>query len=102
MLPLDLGLRRHFWRFVIADVPLPIIGSDFLAHFGLLPETFMLSIKTISGESTPYDHILKEYPALQAYLATFLILLFIIYEQLRVLQSLAVLDQHLLDTRPGH
>ncbi|GFX69439.1 peptidase A2 domain-containing protein [Trichonephila clavipes] len=26
-LPLDLGLRRHFsWRFVIADVPLPIIG----------------------------------------------------------------------------
>ncbi|GFY46260.1 uncharacterized protein TNIN_202931 [Trichonephila inaurata madagascariensis] len=37
-LPLDLGLRRHFsWRFVIADIPLPIIGSDFLAHYGPLP-----------------------------------------------------------------
>ncbi|GFS42980.1 retrotransposable element Tf2 155 kDa protein type 1 [Trichonephila inaurata madagascariensis] len=36
-LPLDLGLRRHFsWRFVIADVPLPITGSEFLAQFGLL------------------------------------------------------------------
>ncbi|GFY44027.1 uncharacterized protein TNIN_496311 [Trichonephila inaurata madagascariensis] len=80
-LPLDLGLRRHFsWRFVIADVPLPVIGSDFLAHFGLLPDCkhkllldritslsvrgqstrhSMLSIKIISGESTPYDHILR-------------------------------------------
>ncbi|GFY68587.1 uncharacterized protein TNIN_355041 [Trichonephila inaurata madagascariensis] len=28
----------HFWRFVIADVPLPIIGSDFLDHYGLLPD----------------------------------------------------------------
>ncbi|GFY64765.1 uncharacterized protein TNIN_383331 [Trichonephila inaurata madagascariensis] len=38
-LPLDFGLRRHFsWRFVIADVPLPIIGSDFLAHYGLSPD----------------------------------------------------------------
>ncbi|GFX08951.1 uncharacterized protein TNCV_4165301 [Trichonephila clavipes] len=84
-LPLDLGLCRHFWRFVIADIPLPIIGSDFLAHFGLLPDCkhkllldritslsvrrqstchSMLSIKIISGESTPYDHILKEYPTL--------------------------------------
>ncbi|GFY67127.1 uncharacterized protein TNIN_164111 [Trichonephila inaurata madagascariensis] len=83
---LDLGLRRHFsWRFVIADVPLPIIGLDFLAHHGLLPDCkhkllldgitslsvrgqstghSMLSIKIISGEFTPYDHILKEYPIL--------------------------------------
>ncbi|GFQ65338.1 uncharacterized protein TNCT_172561, partial [Trichonephila clavata] len=85
-LTLDLGLRRRFsWRFVIADVHLPVIGSDFLAHFGLLPDCkhkllldritslsirgqstnySTLSIKIISGESTPYDHILKEYPTL--------------------------------------
>lgn len=36
-LNLDLGLRRDFvWRFVVADVSKPIIGVDFLAHFGLL------------------------------------------------------------------
>ncbi|GFQ69869.1 uncharacterized protein TNCT_64441 [Trichonephila clavata] len=85
-LTLDLGLRRYFsWLFVIADVSLPIIGSDFLAHFGLLPDRkhkllldritslsvrgqptshSTLSIKIISGESTQYDHILKEYPTL--------------------------------------
>ena len=34
---LDLGLRRAYtWRFVIADVPKPIIGGDFLAFYGLL------------------------------------------------------------------
>ena len=36
-LPLNLGLRRDFtWRFVVADVVKPIIGADFLAHYGLL------------------------------------------------------------------
>jgi len=34
---LNLGLRRDFtWRFVIADVQLPIIGVDLLSHYGLL------------------------------------------------------------------
>ena len=34
---LDLGLRRAFtWKFVVADVAKPIIGADFLDHFGLL------------------------------------------------------------------
>ena len=34
---LDLGLRRAFtWKFVVADVAKPIIGADFLNHFGLL------------------------------------------------------------------
>ena len=38
-LTLDLGLRRSLhWRFVIANVSVPIIGSDFLAHFGLMPD----------------------------------------------------------------
>ncbi|KOC61824.1 hypothetical protein WH47_06162 [Habropoda laboriosa] len=36
-LTLNLGLRRDFtWRFVVADVSKPIIGADFLAHYGLL------------------------------------------------------------------
>jgi hypothetical protein len=34
---LNLGLRRDFtWRFVVADVTHPLIGADFLSHFGLL------------------------------------------------------------------
>ena len=37
MMSLDLSLRRIFeWRFVIADVQTPIIGVDFLSHYGLL------------------------------------------------------------------
>jgi hypothetical protein len=36
-LSLNLGLRRSFtWRFIVADVTHPIIGVDFLSHFGLL------------------------------------------------------------------
>lgn len=38
-LNLNLGLRRQFpWTFIVADVSSPIIGSDFLAHFELLPD----------------------------------------------------------------
>ncbi|KAL4718235.1 hypothetical protein ACJJTC_016861 [Scirpophaga incertulas] len=36
---LNLGLRRNFtWNFVVADVESAIIGSDFLAHYNLLPD----------------------------------------------------------------
>lgn len=36
-LTLDLGLRREFlWKFIIADVTKPILGADFLGHYGLL------------------------------------------------------------------
>ena len=36
-LRLDYGLRREFsWRFVVADVTRPIIGSDFLSFYNLL------------------------------------------------------------------
>jgi hypothetical protein len=36
-LSLNLGLRRDFtWRFVVANVTQPIIGVDFISHFGLL------------------------------------------------------------------
>lgn len=37
LLSIDLGLRRSFtWNFIIADVEKPILGADFLKHFGLL------------------------------------------------------------------
>jgi hypothetical protein len=36
-LSLNLGLRREFaWRFVVANVAQPLIGADFLPHYGLL------------------------------------------------------------------
>jgi hypothetical protein len=36
-LTLNLGLLRDFtWRFVVTDVTHPVIGVDFLFHFGLL------------------------------------------------------------------
>jgi hypothetical protein len=36
-LSLNLRLRRDFkWRFIVADVSRPIIGMDFLTHYGLL------------------------------------------------------------------
>jgi hypothetical protein len=36
-LSLNLRLRREFaWRFVVAIVTQPLIGADFLSHYGLL------------------------------------------------------------------
>ncbi|UYV73821.1 hypothetical protein LAZ67_11001026 [Cordylochernes scorpioides] len=38
-LNLDLGLRRDFkWRFIIADTNKAILGSDFMEHFGIIPD----------------------------------------------------------------
>jgi cleavage and polyadenylation specificity factor subunit 1 len=84
-LNLNLGLRRDFtWRFVVANVTRPIIGVDFLTHFGLLIDCRsnrlldgvtslstpaqaatlpVLSVKTIS-DSTPVDSLLGEFPDL--------------------------------------
>ena len=37
LLSVDLGLRRTFsWIFVVADVRKPILGIDFLSHFGII------------------------------------------------------------------
>lgn len=80
---LDLGLRRNFlWRFVVADVDVPIIGSDFLAHYHLIPDCrtkhiidvstgiqapglpqylSQSSIKTIQ-DSSSYSSLLSEFP----------------------------------------
>lgn len=84
-LTLNIGLRRDFtWRFVIADVSRPIIGVDFLAHFGLLVDVKnrrlrdqttklstqggsstcgVASIKTVGG-STIYHQLLQKFPDL--------------------------------------
>ena len=36
-LTLDLGLRRSFpWIFIVAEVAVPILGADFLRHYGLM------------------------------------------------------------------
>jgi hypothetical protein len=82
---LNLGLRRNFtWRFVVADVTRPIVGVDFLSHFGLLVDSrnnrlldgvtslsvpalaaiaLIPSVKTIIG-GTPIDSLLAEFPDL--------------------------------------
>ncbi|XP_023720537.1 uncharacterized protein LOC111871567 [Cryptotermes secundus] len=84
-LSLNLGLRREFtWRFVLADVPHPLIGVDFLSHFGLLMDcrnsrildwvtmlsvpasaanALIPSVKTISS-NTPIDSLITEFPDL--------------------------------------
>jgi hypothetical protein len=84
-LSLNLGLRRDFtWRFVVANVTLPIIDVDFLSLFGflvdcrnnrLLDGVTSLSVpaqaasalfpivKTVTG-GTPIDSILDEFPDL--------------------------------------
>jgi hypothetical protein len=82
---LNLGLRRDFtWRFVIADVQLPIIGVDLLSHYGLLidcrnnrlldgvtslstpgsitPSSIPI-VKVITGGMLP-DSLLEEFPGL--------------------------------------
>lgn len=83
VLTLDFKLRRTFsWKFVVADVSKPIIGADFLSHFGLLVdirnnrlldnvtslsvvgevrECEANGIRTISGESK-FHKLLAEFP----------------------------------------
>ncbi len=86
-LSIDLGLRRtHRWIFTIADVPLAILGADFLRHFGLLVDmknnklldsTTSLSVQGIRSHTstlspvftgpssnTRYATILGQYPAI--------------------------------------
>lgn len=83
-LSLNLGLRREFkWSFIIADVGTAIIGSDFLAHYHLLPDCKnqrlvdgntklfvpatiakidQVSVKTILADSSSWARILQEFP----------------------------------------
>ena len=67
-LNLNLGLRREFsWIFIVADVHKPILGADFLRHFGLLVDmaqhrlidttTHLLVLGIISTEFSPNHSI---------------------------------------------
>eukprot|EP00795_Rhopilema_esculentum_P017777 gene17777-biopygen6616 len=79
----DLGLRRTYRWIFIADIPTPILGADFLAHYGLkvdvrnrtlIDTTTSLSIRGISSSAsspspvfcfpaaTPYSSLLKRFP----------------------------------------
>jgi hypothetical protein len=82
---LNLGLHRDFkWRFVIADVQLPIIGVDLLSHYGFLVDcrnnhlldgvtslstpghtvtSPVQSVKTVASDATP-DSLPLEFPEL--------------------------------------
>lgn len=81
----DFGLRRDFtWKFVVAQVTQPIIGSDFLSFYHLLPDVRQRklidgrtgltaagvqciskehSIKAVKGQSE-YHKILAEFPSI--------------------------------------
>ncbi|CAL1683860.1 unnamed protein product [Lasius platythorax] len=64
----DLGLRRPFrWQFIIADVRQPIIGADFLAHHGILPD---LKNKRLVDEQTLLSTKAKMTTGKQATIAT--------------------------------
>ncbi|XP_029637974.1 uncharacterized protein LOC115213179 [Octopus sinensis] len=83
-LTLNIGLRRTFqWVFVVAKLPTPILGADFLHHFGLLVDiknrrlvdtTTKLTVRGIAARmdtvsptvmlttTTRHSSILNEYP----------------------------------------
>lgn len=81
---LNLGLRRDFqWNFVVADVGTPIIGSDFLSYYNLLPDCrhkrlidgetklsipttvaniSQVSVKALACGNSPFTQVLAEFP----------------------------------------
>lgn len=81
---LNLGLRRDFrWNFIVADVGTAIIGSDFLAHYHILPDCRnqrlidgstklsvpatiatidQLSVRAVIAGQSRWLDILKQYP----------------------------------------
>ncbi|GFR05290.1 gag-pol polyprotein [Trichonephila clavata] len=85
LLNIELGLRRNFsWKFLIASVPIPIIGAHFLENFGLLVDlkrrklidsvntlsisdisavTDIISVRLISDD-TYYHRLLSNFPDL--------------------------------------
>ena len=72
-LTLDVGLRRVFrWIFIIADLPNPIIGADFLQHFGLLVDvkrrklidsTTSLTVAGIGSNTSPISPTIVKHSA---------------------------------------
>ncbi|XP_037505562.1 uncharacterized protein LOC119381883 [Rhipicephalus sanguineus] len=63
------NLRREFpWNFVIADVGEPIIGSDFLAHYHLLPDCrHDRLIDATTGLSAPGQRTTTQQPSVKAF-----------------------------------
>ncbi|XP_064485906.1 uncharacterized protein LOC135398431 [Ornithodoros turicata] len=87
ILNLNIGLRRNFsWLFLVASVGQPILGADFLQHFGLtvnvrnkllLDTCKKLSVHVMNGNrppcadtvtlsalTSPYASILRDFPSL--------------------------------------
>ncbi|GBO39070.1 hypothetical protein AVEN_116404-1 [Araneus ventricosus] len=69
-LSLNIGLRRIFpWSFIIADVSRPILGADFLTHYGIIidlkskclkdQQTTLTSTGKISTDNAPSITALK-------------------------------------------
>lgn len=58
--------RDFHWNFVIADVAEPIIGSDFLAHYNLLPDCRNdRLIDATTGHSTPGQRTTAQQPSIK-------------------------------------
>ena len=57
-LRLDFGLQREFsWRFVVADVTGPIIGSDFLSFYNLLVDVRRRRLIDITNHTVNGDPV---------------------------------------------
>ncbi|XP_024945880.1 uncharacterized protein LOC107272817 [Cephus cinctus] len=69
-LSLNLGLRRKLsWVFIIANVTKPILGADFIHHYGLLIDlkgtisaSADLTVRTIASH-IPFNDLLREFKA---------------------------------------
>lgn len=67
-LNLNFGLRRTFiWQFIVADVTTAIIGSDFLAHYHLLPDcTAKKLVDGITNLEAPVSTATSAQPSVKA------------------------------------
>ena len=65
---LNLGLRRQFtWTFIVADVSEPILGSDFLAYYHLLPDCHdKRLVDATTGLSAPCSVARSTQPSVKA------------------------------------
>jgi len=65
-LTLNLGLRRDFiWRFMVADVQIPIIGVDLLANFNLLVDCRDRILDGVTSLSTPAQMASAWFPSIK-------------------------------------
>lgn len=79
-IPIKFNNKTYSWRFLIADVKIPLLGADFLSHYDLLVDvrqrrlidtaTFQATKLTASATPTPisavqqglYSHVFQEFP----------------------------------------